>query len=48
MLQVTISANSLNFLFLFQLYNKGRLCQLGLEFSELETFSKVLKVNDKR
>ena len=34
--------------FLLQLYNKGRLCQLGIEFSELETFSKVLKVNDKR
>ncbi|XP_050408973.1 amyloid protein-binding protein 2 [Patella vulgata] len=32
----------------YKLYNKGRLCELGLEFSDLETFSKVLKVNDKR
>ncbi|XP_052801330.1 amyloid protein-binding protein 2-like [Mya arenaria] len=32
----------------YKLYNKGRLCQLGMEFSDLDTFSKVLKVNDKR
>lgn len=32
----------------YKLYNKGRLCQLGMEFSELDTFAKVLKVNDKR
>ena len=31
-----------------QLYNQGRLCQLGMEFSELDTFLKVLNVNDKR
>lgn len=34
--------------FYFQLYSKGRLCQLGMEFSDLDTFAKVLKVNDKR
>ena len=33
---------------MFQLYSKGRLCQLGMEFSDLDTFAKVLKVNDKR
>ncbi|XP_074643126.1 amyloid protein-binding protein 2-like [Tubulanus polymorphus] len=32
----------------YKLYNKGRLCQLGMEFSELDTFARVLKVNDKR
>ena len=32
----------------FQLYNKGRLCPLAMEFSELDTFARVLKVNDKR
>ncbi|XP_076107447.1 amyloid protein-binding protein 2-like [Mytilus galloprovincialis] len=32
----------------YKLYNQGRLCQLGMEFSELDTFLKVLNVNDKR
>ncbi|ESO95499.1 hypothetical protein LOTGIDRAFT_116980 [Lottia gigantea] len=32
----------------YKLYNKGRLCQLGLEFSDIDTFAKALKVNDKR
>ncbi|KAL5016659.1 hypothetical protein ScPMuIL_006248 [Solemya velum] len=32
----------------YKLYNKGRLCQLGMEFSDLDTFAKVLKVIDKR
>ncbi|XP_046583008.1 amyloid protein-binding protein 2-like isoform X2 [Haliotis rubra] len=32
----------------YKLYSKGRLCQLGMEFSDLDTFAKVLKVNDKR
>ncbi|XP_041347960.1 amyloid protein-binding protein 2-like [Gigantopelta aegis] len=32
----------------YRLYSKGRLCQLGMEFSDLDTFAKVLKVNDKR
>ncbi|XP_013379692.1 amyloid protein-binding protein 2 [Lingula anatina] len=32
----------------YKLYSKGRLCQLGLEFSELDIFAGVLKVNDKR
>ncbi|XP_062578908.1 amyloid protein-binding protein 2-like [Saccostrea cucullata] len=32
----------------YKLYNKGRICQLALEFSELDTFARVLKVNDKR
>ena len=36
-------------LFLFlQLYNKGRLCELGRDFSDLDVFSHVLNVNDKR
>ncbi|XP_002733774.1 amyloid protein-binding protein 2 [Saccoglossus kowalevskii] len=32
----------------YKLYTQGRLCQLGMEFCELEIFSKVLRVNDKR
>ncbi|CAI9544322.1 unnamed protein product, partial [Staurois parvus] len=34
--------------FLFQLYQQGRLCQLGSEFCELEVFAKVLRALDKR
>lgn len=33
---------------LFQLYQQGRLCQLGGEFCELEVFAKVLRASDKR
>ncbi|XP_060071001.1 amyloid protein-binding protein 2-like [Ylistrum balloti] len=32
----------------YKLYNKGQLCQLGMDFSDLDTFSKVLKIIDKR
>lgn len=31
-----------------QLYQQGRLCQLGGEFCELEVFAKVLRASDKR
>ena len=31
-----------------QLYNKGRLCDLSLEFSTLDVIWRVLKVQDKR
>lgn len=34
--------------FFFQLYQQGRLCQLGSEFCELEVFAKVLRALDKR
>ncbi|OBS67320.1 hypothetical protein A6R68_04149, partial [Neotoma lepida] len=33
---------------LLQLYQQGRLCQLGSEFCELEVFAKVLRALDKR
>jgi hypothetical protein len=36
------------FLSFFQLYQQGRLCQLGGEFCELEVFAKVLRASDKR
>lgn len=36
------------FFALFQLYQQGRLCQLGGEFCELEVFAKVLRASDKR
>ncbi|XP_077995215.1 amyloid protein-binding protein 2-like [Glandiceps talaboti] len=32
----------------YKLYTQGRLCQLGMEFCELDIFSKVLRANDKR
>ncbi|XP_072043780.1 amyloid protein-binding protein 2-like [Amphiura filiformis] len=32
----------------YKLYKQGRLCQLGMEFCELDIFAKVLKANDKR
>ncbi|XP_023235379.1 amyloid protein-binding protein 2-like [Centruroides sculpturatus] len=32
----------------YKLYKQGRLCQLGFEFCNLEVFSRVLKVKDKR
>ncbi|KAK2160153.1 hypothetical protein LSH36_139g05089 [Paralvinella palmiformis] len=32
----------------YKLYNKGRLCDLSTEFSDLDTFAKVLRVKDKR
>nr|XP_054749319.1 amyloid protein-binding protein 2-like [Lytechinus pictus] len=32
----------------YKLYKQGRLCQLGMEFCELDIFAKVLRVNDKR
>ncbi|KAK2193494.1 hypothetical protein NP493_12g07051 [Ridgeia piscesae] len=32
----------------YKLYNKGRLCELALEFTELELFARVLKVSNKR
>lgn len=34
--------------FFCQLYQQGRLCQLGGEFCELEVFAKVLRASDKR
>ena len=34
--------------FCLQLYNKGSLCILALEFSELDLFARVLKVHHKR
>ena len=45
-----ISFNGLlNLCILFlQLYSKGRLCELAGELCELQTMSKVLKVQDKR
>uniref|UniRef100_A0A8D2QSM3 Amyloid beta precursor protein binding protein 2 n=1 Tax=Zosterops lateralis melanops TaxID=1220523 RepID=A0A8D2QSM3_ZOSLA len=36
------------FFVFFQLYQQGRLCQLGSEFCELEVFAKVLRALDKR
>lgn len=36
------------FFFSPQLYQQGRLCQLGSEFCELEVFAKVLRALDKR
>ncbi|XP_070572060.1 amyloid protein-binding protein 2-like [Ptychodera flava] len=32
----------------YKLYTQGRLCQLGIEFCELDIFSKILRANDKR
>uniref|UniRef100_T1JC70 Uncharacterized protein n=1 Tax=Strigamia maritima TaxID=126957 RepID=T1JC70_STRMM len=32
----------------YKLYEEGRLCQLGIELSDLIVFDRVLKVNDKR
>ncbi|XP_038074317.1 amyloid protein-binding protein 2-like [Patiria miniata] len=32
----------------YKLYKQGRLCQLGMEFCELDVFAKVLRANDKR
>lgn len=32
----------------YELYKQGRLCDLGMEFCNLETFSRVLKVGDNR
>ncbi|XP_033121593.1 amyloid protein-binding protein 2-like [Anneissia japonica] len=32
----------------YKLYTQGRLCQLGMEFCELDIFAKVLTVSDKR
>ncbi len=42
------SVSNLTFLHVFQLYQQGRLCQLGGEFCELEVFAKVLRASDKR
>lgn len=44
----TISVINFTFLPVFQLYQQGRLCQLGGEFCELEVFAKVLRASDKR
>lgn len=48
-LSVSPSSRYLFFrVFLAQLYQQGRLCQLGGEFCELEVFAKVLRASDKR
>lgn len=48
LLSVRLHANLIHSLRVSQLYQQGRLCQLGGEFCELEVFAKVLRASDKR
>jgi tetratricopeptide (TPR) repeat protein len=46
--EVKTLPESVQFDVYYKLYNKGQLNELGVEFSDLDVFARVLKVNDKR